>query len=337
MKILLTGSTSSHISSTKHSNSPTFVGQLNKALTYAGHEVVWSEPSVEMDQEYIKSFDSVVVGMAPLNSTAAHRIYGALSVIHYASEAGTLKLLVDAPEPKRVWAGIRAVHNKPEELIKDFYSKRKEYKKTRDEKVFSRLREAVEFLYENQWPTTVFPVFPWMGFPSLSTDIPQTNITNVVELNFDSDLLSEDLYFDSEKQDYWVSDYPNSLWTKGIEKTISHEVVPISKSKMESSEQFIERIYNSIGCLVSLHKRNNPWWSVALSQALNCRTPVVTDWRLSQALGRAWSVLPQSIEEMNAEEREELAIAQKEIYLNTVPAWDTSVELACSALLGRKE
>lgn len=333
MRILLTGSTSSHVSARKNAIMPTFMGQINKALSYAGHDVLWTEPSVTMSYEFVEEFDSVIVGVAPPNSTSAHRIYGALSVIDHAHKAGNLRLVVDAPDPKRVWAGIRAIHNKPEELIKEFYTKRKEYRKAENPEVFERLKSSIDFLYLEQWPTTVFPMFPWMGFPSVSSEIERTDNSNLVGLNFDEEILSTKSFPSSQGNDYWVADNMTSVWTRNIEKTINSPVIAMSDSKRETAEVVMNRLSSSIGCLVSVYSKGSPWWSVSLSQALHRQIPVVTDWRLSQSVGDSWTVLAHSIEDMNSNSRAMLANSQKEEYLKAVPSWKDSVELACDALV----
>lgn len=331
MKILLTGATSSQVAVRRGTS--TFSGLVNKALFDGGHDVTWIDPSVSLSKDYIAEFDSVVVGLAPPTSTAAYRIYGALSVAQYANELGTLHILLDAPDPKRVWAGLRAIHNKPEELIKEFHHKRKEYKKAAQEDSFERLVNIVRSLYLEEWPTTLFPVFPWMSFPSVSTDIPMTNSKNLVGLNLDSDLLSHNHELIPTESDYWVADYLNSAWTRGIENTISGSVVALKKSKLEKESDTYSRIKNSLGCLVSTHKNGSPWWSSALSQSLSCGIPVVTDWKLSSMLGPDWAVLAHSVEDMNKYDRAALAVEQRQKYISAIPNWDISVEMTCNAVL----
>jgi hypothetical protein len=58
-----------------------FAGLINMALTDAGHEVVWASPSVYMTEETLNEFDAVVVGVSPITSMGANRVYGALNVI----------------------------------------------------------------------------------------------------------------------------------------------------------------------------------------------------------------------------------------------------------------
>lgn len=333
MKILLTGCTASHVSAKKNLLSPTFTGLIHKALTHGRHDVTWIEPSVSLSKEYLEEFDSVVVGLAPPNSTAAHRIYGALSVIQYAHELGTLRLVIDAPEPKRVWAGIRAIKQRPEELTKEFYSKRREYRKVSDDGTLDRLHAAVDTLFTQEWPNTVYPTFPWMSYPSVSTEIPMASPKNLIGLNFDSDVVSLQSGYSASYSDYWVVDASNTKWTKQIEQTVKSRVIPARISRWEENSEVISRMSGAIGCLVSVYKHANPWWSIALAQSLSNNVPVVTDWRLSSMLGESWSVLAQSVEEMSWPDRMDLAKEQKTSYLNAVPTWKQSVELTCNALL----
>lgn len=335
MKILLTGTTASQVSPRKNEIVPTFSGLVYEALIEARHDVVWAEPSVSMTKEYLAEFDSVVVGLAPPTSTAAHRIYGALSVVFYANQLGNLRLLLDAPEPKRVWAGIRAAHKNPSDLTKSFHYKRREYKLALTEDVLPRLHGAVSALYSNEWPITVFPVTPWMSFPSISSVVPNTNARNLVGLNFDDRIINRISVSPDRDGDFWVCDYPNTSWAKKIEKTIINTVVSAHSHRWEDNADSVERISKSIGCLVSLHKNGDPWWSLTLPQALGCGVPVATDWRLSSMLGESWSILPSAIEGMNDNDRYSLASAQRESYLANIKPYNESVDFACNALLER--
>jgi hypothetical protein len=336
MKILVTGSTASQVPSRRTESTPTFTRLLVKALTEGRHDVTWINPSVSLSKEYLGEFDSVIVGIAPPTSTAAHRIYGSLSVIHHALEIENLCLLLDAPEPKRVWAGIRAIYNNPENLTKEFYSKRQDYKTTSDADTLHRLQSSISFLYENRWPTTLFPAFPWMSFPSVSTDIPNTNHENLVGLNFDSFLMSEtrkDLAPYRLPSDHWVIDAQNTRWAKSIEPTLSFPVFPVRQNKWENNESVESRIYNSLGSLISVYRLGHPWWSSILAQSLALATPVATDWQLSSMLGTEWSILPANIEDLSDMERVRLANSQKESYLNAVPSQKNSIEFTTAALL----
>lgn len=336
MKILMTGATASQSPNSKRRNVPTFSRFVDKALEESGHKVTWIDPSVSLSQNYLDEFDSIIVGIAPPTSTAAHRIYGALSVIYFANQLGKLSLMVDAPEPKRVWSGVRAIRNKPEELTKDFYSRRKEYSKLEDS-VLERLLCSIDFLYSEKWPTTIFPSLPWSDYPSISSEIPTTSKENLVGLNFDSIIFSTPLKnFSEEKVDshtYWVSDSFNTKWSRSIEKTVENRVEPVRKNKWEDNDKVSSRIYSSLGCLISVYDKGSPWWSPYLSQALSLEVPVVTDWKLSSMLGTEWSFLANSVEELTNRQRKDLSRAQRSSYISAIPSWEDSLQKISSALV----
>lgn len=334
MNILLTGSTAAHVSAEKNSRTITFPGLIYKALVADRHNVTWIEPSVSMSREYIAEFDSVIVGIAPPTSTAAHRIYGALSVISYAWEVGNLRLLLDAPEPRRVWAGIKAIHNNPDDLIKDFYSKRSEYRKVKNQEVFDRIYNAVNLLFTSPWPMTYYPKLPWMSFPSVSAYIPMARASELVGLNFDRKLIeSSTTYSISSHPKFWVADSISSRWTKQQESLVSLPVMSMKVSRWEDSSEALQRLSESIGCMVTVYRNNDPWWSPAISQALHVGVPVVTDWLLSSMLGEAWDVLPGSIEDMTHYQRDALSREQKRTYTNSLLNWEDSVDLLTGSLV----
>lgn len=334
MDILLTGSTAAHVSQKKNEKTRTFHGDLNKAFNYSHHRVTWIEPSVSMSREYIADFDYVVVGLAPPTSTAAHRIYGSLSVIKHAWEEGNLVLVIDAPEPRRIWTGLKAINNNPDSLLKDFYSKRSEYRKATKPEVFDRINSAVELLVNSEWPTTLFPTLPWMSFSSVSYYIPRTSEESLVGLNFDSSMIGEDDSLLPEKSPrFWASDYYNSAWTKKQEDLIGLPVVPLRTSRWEGDADAVGRLTESIGCLISTHRSGDPWWSPAIAQAFYAGVPVVTDWTLSSILGNSWRMLPAAVEGLTQGERHELVISQKESYRKALLDWQSSVELLNRALV----
>jgi hypothetical protein len=335
MKILVTGATASQLPSKKVDKPPTFSSLLVHALTVGGHEVVWSDPSLTFSKDYLSEFDSVVVGVSPPTSTAAHKIYGTLAVIDRSWDLNNLTLLVDAPEPKRVWAGIRAIYNKPGDLTKDFYSKRKEYKEAINEKNLSNLHSAITRLYTQGWPTTLFPVFPWMSHASVSSEILGASAEKIVGLNFDSYIIQKSLRRRVSEQTapYWTADSASTKWVREVEKTLKNPVISTKRSKWERNNSVLLRVAGSIGCLVSVYKFNNPWWSSALAQGLSQGVPVATDWRLTSMLGSEWTHLPYSIEELSEYDRKVLSELQKILYLQAVPSWEKSVELATNALL----
>jgi hypothetical protein len=334
MNVLLTGATAAQVSIKKSEKTTTFTGLFASGLDSGKVNVTWVEPSVSMSAEYLAEFDAVIVGLAPPTSTAAHRIYGSLSVIYHAQQIGNLRLLIDAPEPRRIQVGLNAIMKRPEELIKDFYSKRSEYTKAKDPEVFKRIYSAVDYLSNNKWPTTYYPKLPWNTFSSISTYIPQTNAKNLVGLCFDKKIFEKGV--DTNYENYsemWVADVPSSKWTQRQEKLIRFPVHPLKRSRWETDSDTVVRLREAIGCLVSVYRSGDPWWSPAIAQSLSVGVPVVSDWLLTSMLGHEWNILPAALEEMSYKERNFLAKNQMISYAEALLPWDDSVRLLCASLV----
>lgn len=329
MNILLTGSTAAHVSASKNEKTRTFSGDIYQALISSTNRVTWVEPSVFMSSDYVSDFDSVIVGLAPPTSTSAHRIYGALSVIGHGLDAGNVSIIIDAPEPKKVWYGLKSIQNNPESLFKSFYSKRKEYKATERPEIFSHILSTVEKLTKNKWPTTLFPTFPWMSFSSVSSYVPGTSSKNLVGLCFDDKYLidSNNKSFERKNPQYWVSDKFSSSWSKKQEKLLSLPVQALHSSRWEGDLEANKRLPSAIGCLVSTYGSGDPWWSPAVSQCLGLGVPVVSDWTLTSILGPSWRYIPHNLEEMAEEDLYNLANDQLISYKISIPKWDSSVKL----------
>ena len=333
MNILLTGCTAAQVSEKKNSRSTTFTGLLAQGMKKGGHNVTWIEPSVSLPREYIAEFDSVVVGLAPPTSTAAHKVYGALSVLDHASKQGNLVLFLDAPEPKKVWAGIRAIEKNPDTLVKDFYSKRSEYTKAKSPEVFERIMSAIEYLYNDRWPTTLFPSLPWVSFSSVSSYVPTTDSKNLVGLSFDQTIYKTHYgLFETSTQDFWVADSINTSWVKAQEKLVQCSVTPLKSSRWELESKSLQRLSNSVGCLATVYKSGDPWWSPAIPQSLALGIPVVSDWLLTSMLGPSWSILPSAVEDLGDSDRKTLVESQTETYFNSLLSEDRYVELLTRSL-----
>jgi hypothetical protein len=329
VKVLLTGCSSSQSSLSLNARLPTFSRLINNSLEYAGHEVVWGTPSLSMTEEYLSGFDAVVVGLTPPTSVSAYRLYGALSVIERAKKVTKVRYLVDAPEPHRLWSGIRAIANNPSDLIKDFYSKRPEYEKVSEPEEFERLYSVIVDLYEGTWEKTIAPAFPWSNESNLTDYIPNLKERSVSLLCLDSVLLTampESIasYLKTDS-DFWVSNQ-KTRWVEKIDKTINNRVDPMIETKWTNNSEVLLKMSNAIGSFISTYKNDDPWWSVNLSQSLYVNTPVVSDWRHTSYLGDSWAALAHQIEDMTYQERSTLADTQKDDYIKSIPNFEESVE-----------
>lgn len=336
MKILVTGSTANHCSKKLNGRVPTFTGQLVSELEQAGHEVTWVEPSFSMDTTYLNSFDSIIVGMSPALSVSSRWLYPALSVLDYANKLNKATILLDSPEPQKVWAGIRAIANKPNDLTKDFYVNRKEYNLATEPKNFSRITSLISYLYNHTWPSVIYPAFPWREREKINSQIPGLlDPEKTTALCFDRHILEVEIGdMLKEESSVWSIDYPKTKWSQNISKLVRNEVVPIKEHSWQTNREILTRIDNSIGVMISPYgKDEDSWWSVMLSQSLFVGTPVVTDWKSSSALGEHWSMLAASVEDMNTSQRHDLSKMQKESYLSALPTHKESLEILNNAVL----
>ena len=333
-KVLLTGCSASQSSSSLNERMPTFAGLLSSALIYAGHEVIWDSPRFNWDEHDLADFDVVIVGLTPPTSVASYRLYGALSVIEIAKRVTNVRYLVDAPEPNKLWNGLRATANNPGDLVKDFYNKRPDFNKASQPKELDRLQSVVLDLFENEWERTIVPAFPWFKPSHITNYIPNLTEDSVEPICLDSVLLtavkSSSLYMKSES-DYWVYD-SHTRWVKDLEKTIKYETRPMVSKKWSNNGETLSTINKSIGSIIATYKNNDPWWSMNLSQSLFINTPVVTDWRHTSFVGPSWSVLAHQIEEMTPGQRSALAVDQKNSYIKVISSFDESIERVLSAV-----
>lgn len=331
MKIFITGCTSPQASKNNNENFPSFAGILYKALVESGNEVVWGNPSISMDKEYLSQFDSVFVGLASPLGLTSHRLYGALSVVNETIEIGNLSLFIDSPEPHKVWNGIRGVYKQPMSLVKDFYSKRQEFDLALEKQNFEKIYSAISHLYTGIWPKTIVPGYPWTSPESVVRHIPNLDSHNVSILCPDSALLNpKQLPNKSDRQKYWCIDDVNTEWSKKIEKNVTYPIYQYRQGRSDKIIDVLTKLESSIGLLVSTYKNNDSWWSPGLAIGLSSQTPIVTDWRLSQFLGEEWTKLPSQVEDMSVVERNLLAIKQKESYLKAIPSWNSFQERVSS-------
>lgn len=333
MKVLLTGCSAPQSSHTLNGRLPTFSGLIRNALSYAGHDVTWEHPSLSMTEEFLSQFDVVIVGLTSPTSMSAYRLYGALSVIERAKKVTNVRYLIDAPEPHKLWAGIRALVNNPEDLTKDFYSKRPDYSKASESKEFFRLHSVLVDLYENSWERTIAPAFPWSNATHITKYIPNISEDSIDLICLDSVLLTaipDGLYMKSPAE-FWTVNQ-ETAWTRKLEKTLVNKVEPMSDSKWSDNSSVLIKLNKSIGSIITTYKNDDPWWSVNLSQSLFVNTPVVTDWRHTEFLGDSWTTLAHQIEDLSMNERASLAVVQREQYINSIPNFVDSITGVLSAV-----
>jgi hypothetical protein len=322
MKVLITGSTSPQASVKTATRTPTFASLLSHSFISQGISAELVEPSTELTTEKLDKYDAIFVGIAPPTSLSANRVYPAFAVANRARHLGKLVLFIDAPEPYKIQASLKSCYLNISDLQKNFYWRRKSFHEFTETVEFQEeVYQFIEFLYTEEWPTLLYPAFPWFPQELISKALP--NATNSVPVNLDETLIqvgriSPDLEAD---RTYWTCDAPRTKWAAKVSNTLALPVMSTRKSRWDLEDITLTRMRRGVGTLISLYRSDEPWWSPALSQSLSQGVPVVTDWRFSQALGAEWSYLPSSVESMSTPERFELAVSQRDFYLGSISTW----------------
>lgn len=329
MKVLITGCTAQQASPEVHKRNPTFAGLISYALGQSGVDVTWQPPSIRNTKEYLSTFDIVMVGISSPLSVTSNWAYGGFYVAEIAKTIGNLCLFVDSPEPQKIFKGLKAIKNKPENLTKNFFSSRKEYSVAKTAEVNEKIMSFNSYLLDEEWPKTLVPSIPWMSAMHVLKYIPNLTEKNLSLVSVDSFFL--DMAIDKTEPiynpQYWLADSINSNWTARTKNTVVNNVLPMKSNKWEGNANIMNKLQNAYGTLITTYQNNDPWWSLGISQSLFMGIPVVTDWRLSQSLGNDWSVLASYLEETTPEERLVLANNQKILYQKEIPDWEESKEI----------
>lgn len=320
-KILITGMSAPQASSEANKRSLSFAGLMAAVLVQQGHDVVQTDPEVSWTIEDLSEYDNVVVGISPLTSLSANRVYGALSVIDILLDTGKLVFFIDAPEPTKITSSLRAMVKSPENMAKPFYSYRKDYSYATMPNVLSNLIDVVQYLLNEKWPTTIYPALPWTGTGKIISQLPSGASESIHGVNLDSYLITnQDVLEIVPREEKWVVENYLTTWTKSTIATLSLSTLPMKWHKGWSDSDVQSQISRCLGALISPYPTSGTWWSYRLIQCLNALTPVATDWRESGSLGPSWLHLAAFIEEMNDEQRRQLAKEQRDTYSSSIPS-----------------
>lgn len=334
MKILITGTSATQSSIRASQRNITFTGQIADALKSApsDYEIFWGDPSVTWTKEYLDTFDSVIVGLAPFTGLASTRAYGAYSVIGRMWDSPKLRLLIDAKNPEQVTHGLSALLKDPDgQLRKPFYSSRQEYDLVEHPSYSEWVYWGAYQLANAVWPKTLYPSFPWeQQDPSVL--LPDGAKNRLYRLSLD--ILSLETRGDSDLPPsiFWVSEDCESSWCDRLSDTLAFSVLPVKPSKFSKDEEIVRHMRTAIGVIIPPAKRGKTWWTPKLALALQARVPVATVWEESEDLGDAWSVLASQIEHMSDERRVELSDKQYTAYISALGDKDLAIESVEHAL-----
>ena len=317
-----------------NSRNKSFSALINDGLVSSGHDVLWADPNIDFTKEMADQFDSVLVGISPITSLGANRVYGALGVIDTLLKHAPkkLSLLIDAPNVSQIKVSLNAVLAASEGLVKPFYSYRKDYLKVKNSpELQAKLLSVIKHLLENEWPVTIYPSLPWKQDSTVADKLPSGASNRLVGLNLDSLVLIEPTD-SSERAAKWVVDEPSAKWTKTTSATLVNPCLPMKLTKGSTDADIEFQISRSMGALITPDKKQETWWSYRYIQALNTTTPIASNWYETQELGAAWAMLAATIESCSEDKRRLIAIAQRESYSHSIPDRIESIKKLHSVL-----
>jgi hypothetical protein len=326
-KILLTGMTAPQASYSANTKNVSFAFAIYKCLTDAGHTVVWQDPEISINKIDLEEYDSVLVGISPVTSLSANRVYGALNIIDLLWKSSKLRFFIDAPNTAQIASSLKSIDSNPISLMKDFYSYRKGYSAViSDVAVASRISNAISKLVKEDWPTTIYPSLPWKTDNEIGLKTLPNAVKNLAGLNLDSYLLTEPpVYFD--RREKWVVDSHSDKATAKLINTLSFPTSPMKWNKGWTDAQVLDQISRSAGVIISPYKSDGTWWSYRYVQAINSLTPIYTSWTETSPLGASWSYLAPYIEDLGEDQRFQLATEQRSLYVKNIPTKQKALEI----------
>ena len=318
MKVLICGMTASQSSQALSRRNFSFAGSIDYALTKDGHEVVWADPSVLWTKKDFDEYDVVLAGVAPMLSMTANKTYGILALIATLYGSKKLRLFVDAPEPTKIHASLRSIDKENSRLVKQLYSSRKEFKEvTQNKKSKDKVLAGAKILLSEKWQKTIYPKLPVDQCVSDSPGIPESMSSSFSGVNLDSIFIEDGMAL-KNRQNYWIVGNTKAKWCIDTAEHLMYPTDVAKESRTWTDEHVVEKVSNSLGVLIGPHNDKLLWWSPLFIQAMNALTPIATEWRISSAIGKDWNHLAAGIEEMSALDRYEIAVAQREQYVNVV-------------------
>lgn len=317
-KIYLTGMTASQASPGANTRNLAFAGVLNKVLLSRGHEITWGDPSLDVTKDFFDQYDLVLVGVGPITSLSANRVYGVLNTIGLLWGSSKLRLFIDAPGTVQIGASLRAIEANPTSLLKEFYSYRKGYKEVvSNVALSSRISNAAHNLATNPWPQTLYPSLPWKSDVDAAKKLPSNIAQSLVGINLDSHLIEEYPMLE-EKADKWVVDSVALKETEKLVATLGFPTLPMKWNKGVTDNQVQDQLNRSMAAIIAPNKGDGSWWTYRYAQAFNALTPVYTSWVETEEIGPSWGILASAIEDLTAEQRLKLSISQRIEYLNCI-------------------
>jgi hypothetical protein len=319
-KVLITGMTAQQYSSAAAEKSTAFSIVLKNIVESSGYDVHFTSPSVEWTSFFLSDYSHIFVGLSSPASVTANATYGALSVVDEMWDSSKMTMFIDAPEPWKIFGGLRSIERTPDSLFKSFYSRRPAYHAMQQsKKQRAKVLSGIEKLSSKKWNRAIYPSLPWKTeIPGISDNAKDS----LVPLSVDSFCISKEQRYNSTRISRWVVENASSKWATDISKGLLFDCISLKEIKAKNAAETEQAMSENAGVLLGPSDDKTTWWSARFSQAMNSGTPVATDWRASSSIGNSWSHLAATIESMSHIDRYELAVVQRNDYINAINSPD---------------
>lgn len=320
-KILLTGITGQHIGKDPRLNYDHLTKMYARALRQWGYEVEHRRVEPEED---VTGYTAIIAGMGPINSTATRYSYGTLDFLSRAEKSGVATLFFcDDWQVQLIGSSFGTMVRKPERLTKDFFkSARVDFDWARANN--DRLMEYVTRLHENEWPTTILPIYEGGDLSKLTLrGNPRVPARRIVKVDPSPFGVKYDVKIppDSERWAAWVlgtlSDQRS--WVESLGATWQVRYFGTRPSKSENgalTEQALVQEYaNSWGVLSPPYwHAGSGWWRLRHQHAISTGSVLLCGKGELDFMGEAFRVAAPDVEVMTVAELHELARAQSDAF-----------------------
>jgi hypothetical protein len=329
MKILMTGMSSSHCSIGEN---VTFFGSLYSILSEIA-EVAVRDPKISWTKEDLDDYDYVFVGITPITSISANKLYGAITVLNHLYDSDKLRLIVDSPQVWQYKNSLESFKKNPNQIYKKLHKHRKDYlaaSTTHWDVATSLAEKMINF----KWPKTYVPLLPWGTESTASASLRFVRKDSLVGLKIDSIHLNKKRLSVS-RLDQWAVENVKSRWWLNLIDFIALPGVSTAAGRGLNDKHSEKVISESMGLVVPPQDRKvGTWWNYKYVQALNNNIPIVTYWQDTIDFDRSWAVLAYQVEDMKNHQRQALSAAQWDSYVRELPTRDALVDTILKDLIG---
>lgn len=320
-RILLTGITTQHIGKDPRLNYDHLTKMYARALTTVGYQV---EHRQVVPEEDLTPYDAIMVGLGPVNGTAARYTYGAMDAIVRARQSGAaLVFFCDDWQVQLILSALGTMVRGPERFVKDFLAgARTDWEWARANR--DHLMVGVQAMFERQWPTTILPLYSGGDTSKLvqkdKVKVPTRNMVGVDPTPYGVEY-APDVPPDDQKWGAWVlgtlSNQQDWTGTLGLTWPMAYHGGRASKSEKGAlSERELVQLYaNSWGVLSAPYwHAGSGWWRLRHQHAVQARSILLCGNGELDFMGDAYRITAPDVEGRTVPQLRELADAQAEAF-----------------------